>query len=89
MTPGILASPLGGVAADRSPRAVVIAVIQVVIGLVTEAEAVLIFTGRAAVWTSRPCPVPTRPRRAWTRAISAAETKRGRAVSIVGPVGGR
>jgi MFS family permease len=50
MAAGILAGPVGGVVADRFPRAPVISVVQVVIGLITVAEATLIFTGRAAVW---------------------------------------
>ncbi|MFB9831308.1 MFS transporter [Actinoallomurus acaciae] len=50
MTAGILAGPLGGVVADRFPRASVISVVQVIIGLITMIEAILIFTGRAAVW---------------------------------------
>ena len=50
MSAGIVVSPLGGVVADRLPRAVIISVVQVVIGLVTVIETVLIFTGRAAVW---------------------------------------
>jgi MFS family permease len=50
MTAGIVVSPLGGVVADRLPRAVIIAVVQVAVGLVTVVEAALIFTDRAAVW---------------------------------------
>jgi hypothetical protein len=50
MTAGIVVSPLGGVVADRLPRAVIISVVQVIIGLITVIETVLIFTGRAAVW---------------------------------------
>ncbi|GLY75866.1 MFS transporter [Actinoallomurus sp. CA-142502] len=50
MAAGILAGPMGGVVADRFPRALVISVVQVIIGLITVVEATLIFTGRAAVW---------------------------------------
>jgi MFS family permease len=50
MAAGILAGPMGGVVADRFPRAMVISVVQVIIGLITVVEATLIFTGRAAVW---------------------------------------
>jgi MFS family permease len=50
MSAGIVVSPLGGVVADRLPRALIISVVQVIIGLVTVAETLLIFTGRAAVW---------------------------------------
>jgi MFS family permease len=50
MSAGIVVSPLGGVVADRLPRALIISVVQVIIGLITVAETVLIFTGRAAVW---------------------------------------
>ncbi|WP_281286293.1 MFS transporter [Actinoallomurus bryophytorum] len=50
MTAGIVVGPVGGVVADRLPRALVISVVQVVIGLVTVVETVLILTGRAAVW---------------------------------------
>jgi MFS family permease len=50
MGAGIVASPLGGVVADRLPRAVVISVVQIVIGLITVVETTLILTGRAAVW---------------------------------------
>ncbi|GLY78015.1 MFS transporter [Actinoallomurus iriomotensis] len=50
MVTGILVSPLAGVAADRLPRAAIIAVVQVIIGLVTVTECVVIFAGRAQVW---------------------------------------
>lgn len=50
MTAGIVVSPLGGVVADRFPRAVIIAAVQTGLGLITVIEAVLIFSGRAAVW---------------------------------------
>ncbi|GAA4638972.1 hypothetical protein GCM10023196_098750 [Actinoallomurus vinaceus] len=50
MVAGIVISPLGGVVADRLPRARIIAVVEVVIGLITVTETVLIATGRAAVW---------------------------------------
>ncbi|GAA4600889.1 MFS transporter [Actinoallomurus liliacearum] len=50
MVAGIVTSPLGGVVADRLPRALLIAVVEVVIGLITVAETILIATGRAAVW---------------------------------------
>ncbi|MCO5991708.1 MFS transporter [Actinoallomurus spadix] len=50
MVAGTVISPLGGVVADRLPRALTIAVVEVVIGLITVAETILIATGRAAVW---------------------------------------
>ena len=50
MVTGIVVSPLGGVVADRLPRAAIIATVQVVIGVVTVVECVVIFTGHAQVW---------------------------------------
>jgi hypothetical protein len=50
MVTGILVSPLGGVVADRLPRGAIIAVVQVIIGLITVAECVVIFVGGAQVW---------------------------------------
>src|SRR5262249_16178206 len=50
MVAGSVISPVGGEVADRLPRAVIIAFVEVVIGLITVTETVLIATGRAAVW---------------------------------------
>src|SRR5262249_17517241 len=46
----ILVRPLGGVVADRLPRAAIIAAVQVIIGLITITECVVIFAGQAQVW---------------------------------------